>query len=106
MSMLLLFLSASVIASSSVIGSWFVTSTPTRLASGSGRAGAWKFGATGGGSAGRTAGATPPVAPTPVTGDCWITVFGLATPPVGGAPGNCFVDGVVVAGVCTDGELV
>src|SRR5512145_1103791 len=53
--MSLLFLSASSIASSSVSDNWFAMSTPTRSADGSGRIGASKFGATGGGSFGRSA---------------------------------------------------
>src|SRR5215204_1778140 len=103
--MLLLFLRARVIASSSVNGIWFVTSTPTRFASGKGRDGASKFGATGGGSLGRTAGATP-VVPTFCVDVGGRTAFGFAICPLGVVPvGVCgcpvvVLGFVVVAGGC------
>src|SRR5687768_12585192 len=100
-SMSLLLASASAMASFKVSGVCSAMSTPTRSAEGSGRAGASKFGAMGGGSVGSSAGAMPPETPTPCPGVCCAPAAAPGVVAPGVVP--CCGGAVVPAGVAVCG---
>src|SRR5215208_2730350 len=104
-SMSLLFWSASAMASLRESAACSDMSTPTRPAEGRGLGGASKFGATGGGSVGSSAGATPPEVPTVWPGPCGTPAGLVVCAPPGLVPvcGEAVPAGVEVCGVAPAG---